>query len=117
MEILDRINHDLDKKLFTSEIRKFEHACPACVYALSEEEQLKSSMLLCIDGNESQKRRVRVKNCSDNSSEVNERIDTRNRTAAFFLEPDEVDEFKDEVKKRGKQKQGRDGNLVRAHFN
>lgn len=112
MEILNRIDREIDTILFKSEISKFEHECPACVYTLSSEQLLKPSMLLCIDGNESQKRRVRVKTLSDDSSKNIERIDTRNRSAAFFLESNYVDEFKNEVKKRGKQKRGREENLV-----
>lgn len=62
------------------------------------------SMLLCIDGNESQKRRLRVKKKGDNSLEVTERTDTRQRKSFFFLESNKVDVFKDEVKKGSKVK-------------
>lgn len=62
-------------------------------------------MLLCIDGNESQKRRLRVRNIDDDTTEVSERTDTRNRASVFFLEVDEVDVFKDEVKKKSKGKE------------
>lgn len=60
------------------------------------------AMLLCIDGNESQKRRLHIKKKDDDGLEIIERKDTRQRTSPFFLESDEVDVFKDEVKKSSK---------------
>jgi hypothetical protein len=64
------------------------------MYKLEDEPELKFSVLLEIDGGNSLKRtNVFVRN-------VVERIDTRGPRTDYRIPPEEVDEWKDEVKAR-----------------
>ncbi|KAI0043338.1 hypothetical protein FA95DRAFT_1584139 [Auriscalpium vulgare] len=68
------------------------NTCPACFYTLEDEPQLTFSFMCEMDGNNSLKRtEASVRN------QV-ERIDTRRARTDYWLSPESVDVFKDEVK-------------------
>lgn len=75
------------------------NCCPACLYRLEGEPCLKYSMLVCIDGNKSQKRIERKSNSIDDAVVVDghvekqkniEAFDTRDGTNGYFLPREEV---------------------------
>ncbi|EIW53126.1 uncharacterized protein TRAVEDRAFT_81512, partial [Trametes versicolor FP-101664 SS1] len=69
---------------------RVKNACPACCYELEEEPPLKFARLFCFDGNNSLKRVAKF-----GDREV---ADTREFTEGdYFLSPDFVDKYKDEV--------------------
>lgn len=100
MEVRHRIDKRLDELLFKDEITKFQHACPSCTYKTANEPQLKYSMLACMDGNESLKRVLRTRKGREGEPVGVERLDTRHRESHLFLRAEEVDVYKDEVKRR-----------------
>ena len=106
LEIRECIQMQVDALLFPTELDKHRHACPCCVNKLSEE-KVDSSMLFCIDGNESLKRHQRTRRVLNASGstimEDSTRPDSRARKSHNFLEQDEVDVYKNEVRKRGAQ--------------
>ncbi|KAL0067928.1 hypothetical protein AAF712_005097 [Marasmius tenuissimus] len=83
----------------------FETVCPPCVYRLEKEEPLKPTMLISLDGNNS------LKLVDFDQRAGKRRPDDRVLNDPRWIEPQEVDEFKDEVmnakrksKERAKQK-------------
>ncbi|TDL13896.1 hypothetical protein BD410DRAFT_691017, partial [Rickenella mellea] len=78
------------------------NTCPACFYKLKDEPALKFSLLCEMDGNNSLKRT----DASLRSGE--ERMDLRMARSDYWLSPEEVDIFKDEVKSRSKKNSEQD---------
>ncbi|THU78145.1 hypothetical protein K435DRAFT_700709, partial [Dendrothele bispora CBS 962.96] len=76
------------------------NTCAACQYRLEGEEQLKFSMMGCMDGNDSLKRVQRKSSGVDDLGNVlvgagpsRERIDSRTGGGTYFLSREEVDRF------------------------
>jgi hypothetical protein len=77
---------------------RMKNACPACQYRLKDEPQLRFSMLLAMDGNNSAKRIPRRKAADDGVTlQSNERIDTREGGGDYFLSREDVDKWAKEV--------------------
>ncbi|KAH8108317.1 hypothetical protein DFH11DRAFT_1517134 [Phellopilus nigrolimitatus] len=100
LEIINLIKFDLDNAMFKSSFSQIEHDCPACAYRTQDEAELKFSLLCCMDGNSSLKRLYRTRNDGDDVHTGIEVPDERTRASHLFVEAAEVDEFKDEVKRR-----------------
>ena len=110
-EIQHRIEAAMDAALERNNADwNIRNTCPACAYSLKDEPQLKFSMFVTIDGNSSLKRIERATRMRDESGKVVtsdsiERRDGRQlRTGGFYLNADEVDRYKDEVRNRTRGK-------------
>ncbi|KIJ27740.1 hypothetical protein M422DRAFT_92825, partial [Sphaerobolus stellatus SS14] len=96
LEILGRVQAQVDVALkHDSPNWRALNACPACDYRLNGELSLTYSKLICIDGNNSL-RRVNLKLTRD----VVAYIDTRTARMDYWITPQEVDVFKNEVRAR-----------------
>ncbi|THV07308.1 hypothetical protein K435DRAFT_815535 [Dendrothele bispora CBS 962.96] len=83
---------------------RLSNTCPACEYCLEGEEQLKFSMMFCMDGNDSLKRMERRSDGTDeegnpSSGPSKERIDRRVGGGTFFLSNEEVNCFATTIEK------------------
>ena len=81
------------------------NACTSCTYPLEDEKSLKYSMLTQIDANNSLKRVERVNKEHNSEGHVIgrtnlERHDQRRLDSGYYLTPEEVDKYKDEVMKQ-----------------
>lgn len=81
------------------------NACPACTFTLEEEESLKYSLLVAMDGNNSLKRAGRKKYDRDDKGKrikgtVIEREMGKTYESDVYLSEEFVDKFKYEVKSR-----------------
>jgi hypothetical protein len=65
--------------------------CPPCMYELTEEPPMKFSMLAAMDGNNS------LKLVDNTFRSGSSHMDDRTSTSSRWLEPKDVDRFKDEV--------------------
>lgn len=79
---------------------RLAHACPACMYKLHDEPQLKYQLLFTFDGNDSLKRvQLREEDIYNEETgerirgETRERVDPRKMKGDFFLSRDEVDRW------------------------
>lgn len=82
---------------FTGDHWRIQHACPPCMYQLQGEEELRFSMLVTYDGNDSAKRVLRRRRNEDGSvGSVSERVDQRKGGEDYFLSREEVDEWSKE---------------------
>jgi hypothetical protein len=84
---------------------RLRNACASCTYHLEDEKPDHPSMLSQMDANNSLKRIARVRNNRNSEGIVTttvnlERRDERTLINDYFLTPEEVDKYKDEVKKR-----------------
>ncbi|KAF8507268.1 hypothetical protein JB92DRAFT_2793630 [Gautieria morchelliformis] len=73
---------------------RMKHMCPSCCHKLNGETELQPSMLLALDGNNSLKRLAR-----SGRQDINKPF-----LSDYYLTVDQVDQFKDEVRKRPKAK-------------
>ncbi|KLO06443.1 hypothetical protein SCHPADRAFT_917527 [Schizopora paradoxa] len=106
VEINRRIDEQLDNVLYIDVAAHYAKACPPCKYKTCGEEKLKFSALFAIDGNESLKRVFRSQaDASEDSPPVSTaRPDGRACTSRLYIEAEDVNKFKDEVKGRQKAK-------------
>ena len=104
MEIIRRIDKQLDDILYVNDAAQYAKACPPCKYKTCGEEKLKFSALFAIDGNESLKRVYRTTaGETEKAPPVSTaRPDGRACKSRLFIEADEVNKFKNEVKSCGK---------------
>ena len=79
---------------YSTAFEHLRHACPPCFYKLKDEPELEFSSLVSIDGGNSLKR------VGTAVRGVSARLDTRSIMSDRWLPPEEVDQFKDEVKPR-----------------
>jgi hypothetical protein len=93
MEILRRVDSRIKSSLQQdTDSWRLLNTCPACCYKLQDEPPLEFSLLCQMDGNNSLKR-------TDTMIRANrERIDCRQAQSDYWLKPEGVDIFKDEVK-------------------
>ena len=94
------VHEEVSQQVLRSTFGKFQASCPSCVYSLNDEEPMKYSMLVTIDGNESLKRVERTREGEDGVRVNVEREDGRTLSSHLFIEPEVVDVFKYEVKRR-----------------
>ncbi|KIY42820.1 hypothetical protein FISHEDRAFT_54696, partial [Fistulina hepatica ATCC 64428] len=92
LEILRLVEADVKKQLHRSDATTQAHLlCPPCMYVLEDEVKLSPSMLLACDGNNSLK-------LIDPQFRVGDvRHDDRALPSFRFVEPEEVDQFKNDV--------------------
>ncbi|KAH8109879.1 hypothetical protein DFH11DRAFT_1515076 [Phellopilus nigrolimitatus] len=101
LEILHRIDQQLDRVLYSSTLlTKLHSACPACAFKVKDEPAMKFSVLMAMDGNESLKRVHRTQTTIDDVTVSVENPDSRERGSHFFMGADDVNVFKNEVKRR-----------------
>ncbi|EPQ50029.1 hypothetical protein GLOTRDRAFT_21641, partial [Gloeophyllum trabeum ATCC 11539] len=94
LEVLHRVHNRLEHALGHDEPDwRLKNACPACFYKLEDETPLKFSFLCQMDGNNSLKRTD-----ANVIRKYPERLDSRGPRTDYWLSPEEVDKFKDEVK-------------------
>ncbi|KIY47080.1 hypothetical protein FISHEDRAFT_46014, partial [Fistulina hepatica ATCC 64428] len=92
LSILRSVECDIQAALHRSDIQmQAEHICAPCMYKLENEVPLCPSMLACMDGNNS------LKLIDDAFKPGQRRHDSRELRTHRFLEPEEVDRFKDDV--------------------
>ena len=71
---------------------RLHNVCPPCFYKLENEPSLKFSLLVSMDGNNSLRR------MGDAIRTTNIRLDTRTLVSDRWIDPQDVERFKDEVK-------------------
>ncbi|KIJ30273.1 hypothetical protein M422DRAFT_81424, partial [Sphaerobolus stellatus SS14] len=105
LEIRRRVSKRLDAKLGRDAPHwHLANACVACTYVLEDELELKYDALVTLDGNNSLKRMERTQREKDEQGHVTfsqniERADDRTTDAYFNVNSEDVDKFKDEVKR------------------
>ena len=109
LEFRHRVEIALDQLLFPSELEQYKGMCPCCIATLPEEEdELELRMLIAMDGNESLKQsemQRRTYDANGNQTGVIniERADGRRRPSLLFIEPETVDRYRNEVKRKKPQ--------------
>jgi hypothetical protein len=98
LEILYRVDKRVNQELGrTTDNWRLLNSCPPCMYELEDEPSLPFSFMCEMDGNNSLKRTSGI------VRDVVERPDVRGQRTDYWLQPSEVDVFKDEVKSVGLQ--------------
>jgi hypothetical protein len=95
LDICRRVDQQIHESLgYATAPERLRHACPPCFYKLKDEPELEFSSFVSIDGGNSLKR------VGTAVRGVNDRLDTRSIESDRWVPPEEVDQFKDEVKPR-----------------
>lgn len=94
LEILDRVDQSVKKALQRdSPDWRMQHTCPLCLYNLADEPDLGADLLLTMDGNTS------LKLLDESVLRGSAMPDPRTYRTDYWVSRDEVDVFKDEVKR------------------
>ena len=93
LEILRAVDQTVTQALGRTDSWETKNTCPPCLYKVESEPPLKFSLLTTMDGNNS----LKLVDTAFRAGTV--RTDTRSSASRRWISPEEVDIFKDEVKK------------------
>ena len=93
LEILRSVDQAVVHALGRTDSWETQNVCPPCLYKVENEPPLKFNFLAAMDGNNS----LKLIDSAFRAGSV--RTDTRSSASRRWISPEEVDTFKDEVKK------------------
>lgn len=93
LQILRTVDQAVTQALGRTDSWEIQNVCPPCLYKVESEPPLKFSLLAAMDGNNS----LKLVDSAFRAGSV--RTDSRSSASRRWISPEEVDIFKDEVKK------------------